>query len=154
MNDEYYKSLPRKIMAAGILLLNEKGQILIVKPSYKDHWSLAGGVVNENESPKSACLREVKEEIGLNLKNLKFLCVDYVSDPAAKKESLQFIFFGGKLSKDEIHKIKLDKKEITEYKFIDITKALPLLSEQLQLRLPKCWDALKTNTAIYLENFK
>jgi ADP-ribose pyrophosphatase YjhB (NUDIX family) len=64
MNHKYYKNLPKKRMAAGALILNKNNEILIVKPNYRDQWLIAGGVIEENESPKDACLREVKEEIG------------------------------------------------------------------------------------------
>jgi ADP-ribose pyrophosphatase YjhB (NUDIX family) len=154
MSSEYYKNLPKKRMGVGTLIFNEKDEILIVKPSYKDHWSTVGGVIDENESPQVACKREVKEEIGIDLKEVKFLCVDYTSNGGERGESLQFIFFGGKLNKNEIKNIKLDGKEIVEYKFIKINGALPLLSEKLRIRLPKCLDALKNNTAIYLEDGK
>lgn len=141
-------------MGVGVLILNAKDEILMVKPSYKDHRSIAGGAVDENESPNAACIREMKEEIGLDLKELKFLCVDYVPNDGEKGESLQFIFFGEKLSESEIKDIKIDGKEITEYKFMKVDDALPLLSEKLRMRLPKCLDALKNNTAIYLEDGK
>lgn len=154
MVSEYYKSLPKKRMGAGALILNEKDEVLIVKPSYKDHWSIVGGAVGENESPRVACIREAKEEIGIDLKEAKFLCVDYVFGIVEKGENLQFNFFGGKLSQSEIEKIKLDGKEIAEYKFVKIDDALPLLSKGGGIRLAKSLDALKKNTAIYLENGK
>jgi ADP-ribose pyrophosphatase YjhB (NUDIX family) len=154
MDIDYYKNLPRKRMGAGALILNENNEILIVKPNYKDCWSIAGGVIEENESPKDACLREVKEEIGIDLKQTLLLCVDYNSNVGEKGDSLQFIFFGGKLSENEIKEIKLDKKEIIEYKFLPTTEALPFLSDKLKLRLPKCLNALRDNMTIYLENGK
>ena len=141
-------------MGVGALILNEKDEILIVKPSYKDHWSVAGGVVDENESPRAALQREVKEEIGIGLKEAKFLCVDYTPERDDKSENLQFIFFGGKLNESEIEKIKVDGKEIVEYKFMEISEALPLLNEKLRARLAKCPETLKNNTAIYLEDGK
>jgi len=154
MSSEYYKNLPKKRMGVGALILNERDEILIVKPRYKDHWSIAGGVIDENESPKVACIREAREEIGIDLKEVNFLCVDYTSNVSEKGESLQFIFFGGKLNENEIGKIKLDGKEIVEYKFVKIIEVLPLLSEKLRMRLPKCLDALRKDTAIYLEDGK
>lgn len=141
-------------MAAGALILNDQDEILIVKPSYKDHWSIAGGFVEADESPREACLREVKEEIGLDLREIKFLAVDYLLKEGEKSESLQFIFFGGKLNKNEIDNIKLDGKEIVEYKFVKVNQALPLLSDKLRKRLPECLAALKNNVAVYLENGK
>lgn len=79
MSENYYKNLPKKRMGAGALFFNENNEMLVVKPTYKDHWSIPGGVVEENESPRIACIREVKEEIGLEIRELKFLCVDWTS---------------------------------------------------------------------------
>ena len=152
--NEFYKNLPKKRMGAGVLFFNKDSEVLFVKPSYKDHWTLPGGVVEENESPKTACIRETKEEIGIDLKDVQFLSVEYISDKDGKGENLQFIFSGGELSEDEIKKIKLDGEEIIDYKFLKIDKALPLLNDKTRMRLPKCLEALENKTAIYLENGK
>lgn len=151
---EYYRNLPKKRMAATALILNADDEILIVKPSYKDHWLVPGGVVEKDESPKEACLREAKEEIGLELNDndIRFLCVDYTSDKDGKGESLQFVFSGGKLSENEMQNIELDGKEIVDHRFVNIDDALLLLSEKLGKRLARSIDALKDNTVIYLEN--
>ena len=50
-------------VAAGALIRNPAGQILLVKPTYKDGWDIPGGYVEPGESPGAACLRELKEEI-------------------------------------------------------------------------------------------
>lgn len=92
MTNSYYQNLPKKRMGAGVLIFNEQEELLIIKPSYKDHWSIPGGVVENNESPKAAAKREVSEEINLILENLQLLCVDYVPSHDAKGESLQFFF--------------------------------------------------------------
>ena len=154
MND-YYKNLPKKRMGAGSIFLDEKGNVLVVKPSYKDGWSIPGGTVDEDESPKQACIREVKEEISLSIDNVRFLCVDYgpkEHDHDGKSESLQFIFYGGILDKNSISKIKLDSRELTEFRFVTVSEAEKLLSQKLARRLPKCVEAIKTGTSVYLEN--
>src|SRR3989344_2258133 len=102
---DYDQKLPRKRIGAGALIFNEKGEILVVKPSYKDRWSIPGGVVEKNESPRNACIRETKEEVGITLTNLRFLCVDYTQSTHEKSESLQFIFYGEKLSPKQITEI-------------------------------------------------
>jgi ADP-ribose pyrophosphatase YjhB (NUDIX family) len=155
--DEYYKKLPKKRMAAGALIFNKEGELLLVKISYKDYWSIPGGVIEENESPKEGCVREVREEIGLELKETRFLCVDYTGadDGKNKDESLQFIFSGGQLTDKETKNIKIDEKEITEYRFIAPEKAFELLggpSRSLVRRLPACLEALGQNKGIYLED--
>jgi len=62
----WYQSLPRKRMAAGMMLFNNKEQLLIVQPKYRsDGWLLPGGVVEKTESPRKTAIRETHEELGL-----------------------------------------------------------------------------------------
>ncbi|MBU6427215.1 NUDIX hydrolase [Patescibacteria group bacterium] len=151
--NEYYKNLPKKRMGAGALFLNDDEEVLIVKPSYKDHWSIPGGTVDDNESPKAACIREIKEEINLDASHVTFLCVDYSPrESDEKNESLRFIFYAGVLTDSEISNIKLDNKELVEFRFAPVSEAEKLLGHKLARRLPKCMDAIKTGTSIYLEN--
>jgi len=153
MND-YYKNLPKKRMGAGALIFNEQDELLILKPNYKDHWSIPGGTVDENESPIQCCLREIKEEIGLELAEIKFLCIDYNSASQEKSESLQFIFLCGNLTADLIAKIKVQQDEIDEFKFVKVEEALPLLNDKLRKRIQGCLKSIKSKKAVYLENGK
>jgi 8-oxo-dGTP pyrophosphatase MutT (NUDIX family) len=73
----YYQSLPKKRMGSGVIIRNKKGEILLLKTSYKDHWEIPGGGVEENESPLQAAEREVYEEIGLNIKIKSCLVIHY-----------------------------------------------------------------------------
>lgn len=151
-NLEYFKALPKKKMGAGVLLFNDNDEILIVRPSYKDHWSIPGGVVDENESPREAGLRETKEEVGVNLDDIKFLCVEYTRKN--KDENLFFLFGGGKLNSRQIDEIRTDPDEIREFRFAKIEEAAELIgsSSVLSKILLKCPDIIKNNIPIYLEN--
>jgi 8-oxo-dGTP diphosphatase len=64
-------------MAAGLLLFDAAGRVLLVKPTYKDHWDVPGGVVESNESPRDAARRELGEELGLDREPGELLCVDW-----------------------------------------------------------------------------
>lgn len=147
----FHQSLPKKRMGAGVLFNNVKSEFLFVKTTYKDHWTLPGGVVNKNESPYQACIREVKEEIGLNIRDLRLLCVDYRSYPDQDDESLQFVFYGGILNSDQIDNIRLQPEEITKYYFFDLKSEINF-SRGTKERLPICLEAIKNNTPVYLEN--
>lgn len=154
MEGNFFKTLAKKPIGVGVLLFNEKGELLVVKPSYKDHWSLPGGIVDEKESPKDGLIREIKEEIGLELdkKTLRFLCLDYVFNKD-RKESIQFIFTGEVLRPGQFSKIVIQPAEISDYKFMAADEALPLLSKPSQLRIPKCLEAIKNHKIpLYLEN--
>lgn len=152
IDKSFYDNLPKKRMAAGVLFFNDKEELLILKPSYKDHWTIPGGVINKNESPRRAAIREVKEEIGLDIPAPEFLCVSYVPDYEEKGESLQFLFVGGVLSEEQIKNIKIQKEEIIDYKFIKIDEVPHFISGNLGRRLDKCKEAFKNKTGIYLEN--
>jgi 8-oxo-dGTP diphosphatase len=154
MINDFYKTLPQKRVSAGALIFNKKGKIIFVKPNYKDHWSIPGGIGERDESPRQTCIRETKEEIGLDISNMKFLCVDYVPAFDEKIEALQFIFDGGVLDDKIINIVKLQKKELDEWKFMSFDEASPLLSERLRRRIPKCVEVLKNKSPVYLENGK
>ena len=136
-------------MGAGALVLNAQHQILLLKPTYKDHWVLPGGVVELNESPRDGCMREVKEETGLAIALSQLLCIDYVQD--GERETIQFVFYGGILSQQQIESIQLPPDEISQYQFIAFDAAMPLVSYKFQRRLSHCHKALLTSTTVYLE---
>ena len=152
---EYRKAIPRKRMASGVLLFNKEEKLLIVKPSYKDYWSMPGGIIDANESPRQTALREVTEEIGIQPEQCQFLCLDYISAEKERDEMLEFTFYGGKLDQKQIENIKIDEDEISDYKFVDTDEAMDLFGgkgSKLGKKLPKYLEALKQETVIYLEN--
>lgn len=155
---DYIKNLPRKRMAAGVIFFNETEEILIVKPSYKDYWSVPGGVIDKDESPRDAALREVKEEIGLDLKSMELVCIDYMSPQnsgySTHDENIQFIFYGGILTSEDINNIQVPNEEISEYKFVSEEKAIKSVSDRLANRLKPCFEALEKGMPVYLEGGK
>ena len=56
---------PVALGAAG-LVIDGRGQVLLVRHSYKAGWSLPVGGVERGEPPAVAVLRELKEEVGLD----------------------------------------------------------------------------------------
>ena len=148
--DPYLESLPRKRVGAGVLLLNPIGEMLLVEPVYKPHWSIPGGVVDADESPWKACQREVFEEIGLELASLKLLCVSWTFTPS-KRESLQFLFDGGELSPQDCMAVLPNPKELQAAEFLAPQQALPKLAEPLRSRVWHGLMAQKSGNTVYLE---
>lgn len=139
-------------MGSGALFFDAAGKILFVKPSYKEGWEIPGGVVELNESPRKAAEREIKEEIGLDKKISTLLCVDYQDPYDIKTESLMFIFDGGILSENDISSIKIDGKELVEFKFATTEEMALVLNPVLLKRVEQAIIAKKNNTGVYLEN--
>ena len=60
----WYASVPKVALSANAVLRDPQGRIALVRNTYRDGWSLPGGVVDDNEPPADAAVREVREELG------------------------------------------------------------------------------------------
>jgi ADP-ribose pyrophosphatase YjhB (NUDIX family) len=47
----------RPLVAAGVLFFDDAGRVLLVQPTYKDHWEIPGGYVETRETPVQAPYR-------------------------------------------------------------------------------------------------
>jgi 8-oxo-dGTP diphosphatase len=149
---EYDRGLPRKRMAAGVLLFDGADRVLLVNPVYKDHWDLPGGVVESNESPRDAARRELGEELGLDREPGDPLCVDWVPPRPERSEGLITIFDGGRLEPEDIARIQLAPDEVACCEFVHVARAQELLSPLLGRRVVACLAARAERRAVYLEN--
>ncbi len=91
-------------------IFDDKGRVLLVHQTYKgSKWAWPGGIVEEDEAPWTAVVREVKEETGLEVEVVRLISVYHVAD----LNSLGFQFLcrvtGGELS--------VDGREISEAGF-------------------------------------
>lgn len=150
-DEEYYKNLPKKQVGNAVLFFNSEGELLILKPNYKNAWLVPGGSNDNDESPLKSALREVKEEIGLEISEIKLVGVYYQAKKEFQIDSLKFIFSGGILSEKQISEIKLEREELDEYRFVSLEKALEMLSSSLQKSIPKSIEAMNHNTVAYIE---
>ena len=122
------------------VLLDEQGHVLVVKPTYRAYWLLPGGVVEDNESPKQACRREVQEELQLQVAIDKLLCVDYLPRENEKSECVQFVFYGGRLSQEQIQSIVLPADELSAYRLS--LQCMSRLGQTIMLHFEKeCWKS-------------
>ncbi len=152
-HEEYFRTLNRKRMGASVIFFDSEGRLLVVKPNYKDGWLMPGGSVDADESPMTAGIRETKEEIGLDVENLKLVCVHYLKAvDEIVSETVQYVFFGGVLKEEQILKIVLQSDELDEYQFVTVEESAGMLRPNLKYRLPFCLDAIKNNTVAYLES--
>ena len=147
----YHQTLPQKRISAGCLFFDEDGRLLVVNPTYKNTWEIPGGVVEQNESPREAVIREVKEELGIECFPERLLCVDYSSESDTRTESLQFIFLGPRLTVEMIRSIRLPVEELSEYRLLAPSEASALLNRKLRRRVDLCLKVLNSEETLYLE---
>jgi ADP-ribose pyrophosphatase YjhB (NUDIX family) len=92
----------RKRVGADVILRDGAGRLLLVDPRYKPDWDLPGGMAEANEPPHEAARRELGEELGLDLRVIEPLCVEWVPPHGPWDDSLMFIFNGGELSRSTV----------------------------------------------------
>lgn len=58
------------------IILDEKKRIMLVKRKYdpkKDYWDFPGGFIENDESVEDSLRRELREELGIEIKNMKYI---------------------------------------------------------------------------------
>jgi 8-oxo-dGTP diphosphatase len=150
---ELYLNLPTKRMAAGVLLFNEEREFLLVQPTYKDTWEIPGGVVERNESPKDAVVREVQEELSLDLSQevISLTLLDYMGPGSEKTESLMFVFAGPILTSLQQSALSPFLEEIKSFRFVRPDDGVALLAPVLASRVLRALDAIKAQSFAYSE---
>lgn len=66
-------SHPRFSVTAGAIITDERGRVLLLKHRFRpgSGWGIPGGYINKGEQAEAALCRELREEAGLELKDVK-----------------------------------------------------------------------------------
>lgn len=121
---------------AAIILENDKRELLLYlrdnKPGipFPNHWDLIGGHLEDGETPGEALLREVKEELNIDLKEYTFY-KKYVCLIGDAYQNIKYIYTGKiNLPIDEITLLEgvrpqyFSREEIPGVKFANILKKI------------------------------
>lgn len=63
--------------AVAVLLFNEKGELLFTRRAIEPHFGkldLPGGFIDPGETAEQAAMREIQEELGIEIHSLKYIC--------------------------------------------------------------------------------
>ncbi len=146
----WYRALPAKRVGAGVLSVDDRNHVLLVKPTYKERWEIPGGLVEASESPHEAAAREVAEELGIDRTLGRLLCVDWVPARDPKTDGLMFIFDGGLLGPIELANVALPSEELSEYRFVAPLALGQFLPEHMARRVAAALAARDVGTTDYL----
>jgi ADP-ribose pyrophosphatase YjhB (NUDIX family) len=92
-----------QLIGTCALLFNQHGQVLLGKRknSYKaGYYGLPGGRVEVNEPLSEAIVREVKEETGLEISNLKYLGV--IRENQGDYDFIHFVYMAQNVTNDPV----------------------------------------------------
>ena len=97
-------------LVGGVIIENDTGEILLARDiKWNNKWTLPGGHIEAGETIEEALIREVKEELGINVEPMGIVSFGQLINSRDYHRPAHFIFFdlacrykGGD--------IKLDKK--------------------------------------------
>lgn len=151
--DQHYLRLAKKPISGAVLYFNNKNKALLVKPNYRDSWTIPGGSTNEMESPYIGSMREVREELGISLPVKRLLLIEY-RWYGEKMDVFNFVFYGGVLNEKQISKINIQKEELDEFGFFSLEETANIIDPTSKHKIKFLVKALKTGNIVYLENGK
>jgi ADP-ribose pyrophosphatase YjhB (NUDIX family) len=143
--------LPSKRVAAGALFRDEQGRILMVEPVYKPTLEIPGGMVEADESPLDACVREVREELALDLAIGRLLVVDWKPRHGVWGETILFVFDGGILTDNQITSIKLQPDELQAIHRLTVMDIAGRVRPSMYRRLAQGEQAARSGETFYLQ---
>ena len=86
----------RKRLIALLALVNEDNEVLISlrknKKEYDGYWEYPGGKVEENETIELAIIREIKEEIDLEISKNCIAPLTFAVDQHGESETVLFLY--------------------------------------------------------------
>jgi 8-oxo-dGTP pyrophosphatase MutT (NUDIX family) len=145
----WYTSLPTMYGSAAAVITDRYNRVLLVKPNYRDHWSLPGGILEHGEAPHVGCFREVEEEIGLVLPPGPLLVVAWTApDSERPKPIVSFLFDGGLLA--DASGIRLQEEELDDWRFVDPGEFGEYLPSFLLERVTAALAARSTGVPAYI----
>ncbi|MEU3772528.1 NUDIX domain-containing protein [Streptomyces sp. NPDC032472] len=142
----------RETVAAGVLLFDDEDRVLLVDPTYKPGWEFPGGVVEAGEAPARAGVREVAEELGIDLGRVPgLLVVDWEPPARPAYGGLRLLFDGGRLSAGAAARLRLPGPELRAWRFATEAEAAELLPPVRYERLRWALRARERGRPLYLE---
>lgn len=143
-------ALPRRRIAAAMLLTDRCGAMLIVEPTYKQGFEILGGVVEDGESPRAGAAREVAEELGITRTPGALLVIDHVPADRRRTEGLVVVFDGGQI--DDPATLVLARDELRSHAFVAPDRLGEFLPALQTRRALAALRARGQGTTVYLED--
>ncbi|MGC4812743.1 NUDIX domain-containing protein [Micromonospora sp. DT228] len=145
----WYANLASFYAAAAAFITDPDGNVLLVKPTYRDHWAFPGGYVDEGEYPHDACAREIREELGISAVVGNLLLVDW-APPAGQRPRaiISFTFDCG--SFDNLDGFDLPGQELENVAFFSRREAEQRLPDNVATRVQAAMSARDLDAPLYL----
>ena len=141
--------LPTKRAIAQALIQNNAGEILLCELTYKREWDLPGGVVDPHESPAHAVIREIREELAVEVSPHTLVAVNWLPRWRAWDDAILFVF-GVDADEEVIARAHLEPREIRAVHWCTLDEVERRAAPYVTRMLRQCLQAAEGTT--YLED--
>ncbi|MEH1129599.1 NUDIX hydrolase [Micromonospora sp. CPCC 206061] len=147
----WYQQLPSFYASAAALITSPDGDVLLVKPTYRDHWAFPGGYIEAGEYPHEGCDREIREELALQMPVGPLLVLDWAPPAGPRPRAIiSFTFDCGTLP--DLSSIKLDSDELEDCAFLPPDEATSRLPTNVAPRVKAALEARHLGKTLYLSS--
>lgn len=132
-------NIAKRITVAAAIILNEAGELLVVRKKNTHVFMQVGGKLEVNESPEQAIAREIKEEIGCDIQIDQFIgCFETATANEPDHQLVSYVYLA------QLEQTPQIAAEIAEMKWVtlddQVTALAPLTREVV---MPWCRKYLK-----------
>ena len=110
-----------RVFAQG-LIRNGANEILLCGLTYKHEWDLPGGVVDPRESPAHAVIREIREELQVEVSPQALAAVNWLTPWRGWDDAMLFVFDLG-VDDDLIARAHLEPRELRSLHWCTLEEA-------------------------------
>ncbi|GAA3528458.1 hypothetical protein GCM10022234_27170 [Aeromicrobium panaciterrae] len=111
--------LPTKRVISQGLLRDEQGRVLMCELTYKQEWDLPGGVVEVGEAPALGLVRELEEELGIEVGVRGLITVNWLPAWRGWDDACVFLFDLGVVDSSITDGMTLQPTEIKSVQWCD-----------------------------------
>jgi RimJ/RimL family protein N-acetyltransferase/8-oxo-dGTP pyrophosphatase MutT (NUDIX family) len=115
--------LPTKRVIGQGLVRNGAGELLLCELAYKREWDLPGGVVDPGESPATCVVREIREELALDVSVTRLLAVNWLKPWLGWGDAVLFVFEVAPIGDDLTDRATLLEREVRALHWVSPTDA-------------------------------
>lgn len=135
--------LPRKRVIAQVLVRDPQDRVLHCQLTYKKDWDLPGGIIEVGENPRTGALREVQEELALDLSTDRLLLTDWMPAWGGWDDAVCLVFDGGVVQPEVLEQVVRQEREIRSVAFLDPDQVLERAADFTARRVASALAALR-----------
>lgn len=115
------------VATVGALILNGAGRMLLVRThKWSDRWGIPGGKIQRGESSETALRRELREETGLEVSDVRFVLVQDCIEPPEFERSAHFLLMNYTARHDGPDEAVRLNDEAEEWTWVSLDEALEM----------------------------